>query len=602
MCGYIGSISNSKINIDSYRLSNQEIVCRGPDKTSELFSNSSKIFKLNNSNLNILAIFNRLSILELTELGDQPMYSIDNKTMLLFNGEIYNHNNLRKNLESKGIKFKSKNSDSEVLFEGLSFYGIEFINKLVGQFAITFLDLEKNLLYLIKDRVGQKPLFYEIENDKVIFSSNLKSINNINNKNEISSSQIFNFLNFGVIPSPSTIFKNIHKVKPGTYIKINLEDYSYSEVEYWNPSDFIADNPFDEKKFLELFSQSVQYRLVSDVPVANFLSGGLDSTSIVKNMYENGVEDINTFTVAVNDINYDESKWAKTVSEKYKTLHNVEKIDSQVDDEIILESIKAFDELYADPSTVISYLISKSIANNFKVAISGDGGDELLGGYLRTQLMLDRKKLPSNVIKALMNIYPSHFGSGQKILSNQRKSSDSYASYFEDINLLKLMNIVPKNRFSDLYFQSSSEEYKNLLLTDYSFYLPEMMMLKVDRSSMANSLEVRSPFVDNSLIEYVLSTELDFNILGRKNLLKKYLSTDFNSDFINRKKQGFVFDLENWIYSNLDLINDVVNSGSVVNNMNSNIVKILSKRKTRVNALRIWKIFLLEYYLIDFKN
>ena len=422
MCGYIGSISNSKINIDSYRLSNQELVCRGPDKTSELFSNSSKIFKLNNSNLNILAIFNRLSILELTELGDQPMYSIDNKTMLLFNGEIYNHNNLRKNLESKGIKFKSKNSDSEVLFEGLSFYGVEFINKLVGQFAITFLDLEKNLLYLIKDRVGQKPLFYEIENDKVIFSSNLKSINNINNKNEISSSQIFNFLNFGVIPSPSTIFKNIHKVKPGTYIKINLEDYSYSEIEYWNPSDFIADNPFDEKKFLELFSQSVQYRLVSDVPVANFLSGGLDSTSIVKNMYENGVEDINTFTVAVNDVNYDESKWAKTVSEKYKTLHNVEKIDSRVDDEIILESIKAFDELYADPSTVISYLISKSIANNFKVAISGDGGDELLGGYLRTQLMLDRKKLPSNVIKALMNIYPSHFGSGQKIMSNQRKA------------------------------------------------------------------------------------------------------------------------------------------------------------------------------------
>ena len=602
MCGYIGSISNSKINIDSYRLSNQEIVCRGPDKTSELFSNSSKIFKLNNSNLNILAIFNRLSILELTELGDQPMYSIDNKTMLLFNGEIYNHNNLRKNLESKGIKFKSKNSDSEVLFEGLSFYGVEFINKLVGQFAITFLDLEKNLLYLIKDRVGQKPLFYEIENDKVIFSSNLKSINNINNKNEISSSQIFNFLNFGVIPSPSTIFKNIHKVKPGTYIKINLEDYSYSEIEYWKPSDFIADNPFDEKKFLELFSQSVQYRLVSDVPVANFLSGGLDSTSIVKNMYENGVEDINTFTVAVNDINYDESKWAKTVSEKYNTLHNVEKIDSQVNDEIILESIKAFDELYADPSTVISYLISKSIANNFKVAISGDGGDELLGGYLRTQLMLDRKKLPSKVIKALMNIYPSHFGSGQKILSNQRKSSDSYASYFEDINLLKLMNIVPKNRFSDLYFQSSSEEYKNLLLTDYSFYLPEMMMLKVDRSSMANSLEVRSPFVDNSLIEYVLSTELDFNVLGRKNLLKKYLSTDFNSDFLHRKKQGFVFDLENWIYNNLDLINDVVNSGSVVNNMNSNIVKILSKRKTRINALRIWKIFLLEYYLIDFKK
>ena len=163
------------------------------------------------------------------------------------------------------------------------------------------------------------------------------------------------------------------------------------------------------------------------------------------------------------------------------------------------------------------------------------------------------------------------------------------------------MNLNPADIYGELYFKESGNDYKNLLLSDYKFYLPEMMMLKVDRSSMANSLEVRSPFVDHKLIEYVLSTESNFMDSGPKSLLKNYLKPDFNHDFLNRKKQGFVFDLENWVYKNIDLINEVINSGEILTDLNKDIINVISKRKTRVNALRIWKLFILEKYLGNLK-
>ena len=266
-----------------------------------------------------------------------------------------------------------------------------------------------------------------------------------------------------------------------------------------------------------------------------------------------------------------------------------------------MESINAFDELYSDPSTVLSYQISKVISKNYKVAISGDGGDELLGGYKRISLMLKRRTLPNSFINFLNKIYPNHYGSSQEILYRKRDSAMSYASFFEDNNLLNLLNLNPADRYSELFFKESGNDYKNLLLSDYKFYLPEMMMLKVDRSSMANSLEVRSPFVDHKLVEYVLSTESNFMDSGPKSLLKNYLKPDFNHDFLNRQKQGFVFDLENWVYKNIDLIHETINSGEILTDLNKDIINVISKRKTRVNALRIWKLFILEKYLGNLK-
>tara|TARA_S200000501_G_scaffold301239_1_gene288410 strand:- start:11 stop:667 length:657 start_codon:yes stop_codon:yes gene_type:complete len=215
--------------------------------------------------------------------------------------------------------------------------------------------------------------------------------------------------------------------------------------------------------------------------------------------------------------------------------------------------------------------------------------------------MLKRDTLPNSVVKFLHKIYPRHYGSAQEILFRMRDSGMAYASFFEDSNLLNLLNLNTTDRYSELFFKESGNNYKDLLLSDYKFYLPEMMMLKVDRSSMANSLEVRSPFVDHKLVEYILSTESKFMDNGPKSLLKKYLKPDFSHDFLNRQKQGFVFDLENWVYKNIDLIHETINSGEILTNLNKDIISIISKRKTRVNALRIWKLFILEKYLSNLK-
>ena len=601
MCGFIGEITKEKSNFENIRIANKPIVCRGPDNTSEIHSTNHKLFNDTHGEYNISWIFNRLSILELSELGNQPMISMKYKTMMMFNGEIYNYKELKAELIKEGVKFNSHNSDSEVLLLGLSHYGVKFLDKLIGQFSIIFFDYKKNDLYLIRDRLGQKPLFYNIHKNKVIFSSNLKSIYNLENNHKISNRQLVNYINFGVVPSPNTIFEDISKVLPGTFIKVNLDNFSFEKTTYWNPSDYIDSKKFNEDKFFDLFSKSIDHRLVSDVPIANFLSGGLDSTSIVKSQFDNKSENINTFTVGVDDQRYDESGWAELVSKKYQTKHTLVKINSKFDNDIILESINAFDELYSDPSTVLSYQISKVISKNYKVAISGDGGDELLGGYKRTSLMLKRGTLPNSFVNFLHKIYPKHYGSAQEILYRKRDSAKAYASFFEDNNLLNLLNLNPADIYGELYFKESGNDYKNLLLSDYKFYLPEMMMLKVDRSSMANSLEVRSPFVDHKLIEYVLSTESNFMDSGPKSLLKNYLKPDFNHDFLNRKKQGFVFDLENWVYKNIDLIHEVINSGEILTDLNKDIINVISKRKTRVNALRIWKLFILEKYLGNLK-
>jgi len=601
MCGFIGEITKEKSNIESLRIANKPIVCRGPDNTSEIHSSNSKLFNDKHGEYNISWIFNRLSILELSELGNQPMISMQYKTMMMFNGEIYNYKELKTDLIKKGIKFNSHNSDSEVLLLGLSHYGVKFIDRLIGQFSIVFFDYEKNDLYLIRDRLGQKPLFYNIYKNKVIFSSNLKSIYNLENDHKISNKQLVNYINFGVVPSPNTIFEDVSKVLPGTFIRVNLDNFSFEKTTYWSPSDYIDSKKFNEDRFFDLFSKSIDHRLVSDVPIANFLSGGLDSTSIVKSQFDNKSETINTFTIGVDDKKYDESGWAELVSKKYQTNHTLVNINSKFDNDIILESINAFDELYSDPSTVLSYQISKVISKNYKVAISGDGGDELLGGYKRISLMLKRRTLPNSFINFLNKIYPNHYGSSQEILYRKRDSAMSYASFFEDNNLLNLLNLNPADRYSELFFKESGNDYKNLLLSDYKFYLPEMMMLKVDRSSMANSLEVRSPFVDHKLVEYILSTESNFMDSGPKSLLKKYLKPDFNHDFLNRQKQGFVFDLENWVYKNIDLIHETINSGEILSDLNKDIINVISKRKTRVNALRIWKLFILEKYLGNLK-
>ena len=594
MCGFTGVISNSILTKDFIFKCNEISQCRGPDSTEYY---QSKI-----GDFHIYQIFNRLSILDLSKEANQPMVSKEFYNSIMFNGEIYNHADLRKLLISKNLEFKTNHSDTEVLLNGLSYFGIEFINQLIGQFSIFFNSAKNKKAYLVRDRLGQKPLYYRYSKNNFSFGSNLKTLLKINNNSfSISDSAVSEYLNYGYVSSPNTIFDDYKKIKPGNFLTI---DYSgpkikIFETEYWNVKHLDSENDFNTEEFFDIFDDANKIRQNADVDVANFLSGGLDSSSIIKSTFESN-KNINTFSIYVDNKKYDEREYIKTVVDKYNTNHVSVDISSQINTDDILESINSLDEPYSDPSVVPSYILSKEISKHYKVAISGDGGDELLGGYKRT---LDSLKNSSNFLSNLFSYiyyaYPPYLGSGNKFLSKSSNLETRYRSYLEDEKLLDLLGLKSqKHHFANDLNNNPKYSYKELIKAEYKLYLPEMMMFKVDRTSMANSLEVRSPFVDHRLVEYILSTSNNqLEKLSGKKLLKDYLSNDFNNEFINRKKQGFVFDVESWVFNNIVFINEYLDRGSLVKDMKPNILNLLTRNKTRINGIRIFKLFILENYL-----
>lgn len=595
MCGFLGVVSKNKLNLNSEKIKNEFLICRGPDEYKCYNGEFSHLF--NNRDLNHFVFqFNRLAILDLSNKASQPMISKDYKSILMFNGEIFNHKELRNELEKEGIQFYTNHSDSEVILNGISVFGKHFIEKLRGQFAISYYDSKSNNLLLARDRLGQKPLFYKFDKENVRFSSNLKSLYD-KNKDLVSERSIEDYLNYGVVPSPNTIFKNIYKLKPAQIITFDLskEVNVSSDNIYWKIEDYIMNEKFSKNEFFNLFSESIKIRENADVAVATFLSGGIDSTSIVKNMSDRGSL-TNTYSIGYVDNKYDESKWSSMVANKYKTNHDLNIVNFANDVEGVLNSMDIFDEPYSDPSTYPSFLISKEISNKYKVAISGDGGDELLGGYRRINILTNPDIRKSNIYKILYDNYPNRFGTGSKLLTKSKDLLSSHTSFFSDKKLLGLLDISDNNTFENDYWFEGNNIYKSILITEYKFFLSEMMMLKVDRTSMANSLEVRSPFVDHKLIEYILSHEASyFQFDFQKSLLKNYLLDDFDKNFVNRDKKGFVFNVESFIYKNIDLIFDILNQN--YSGLNQKKIKKLKLVKSRINALRIWRILFLEKYL-----
>ena len=595
MCGFIGKISTDNINEEELKFSNRLIQCRGPD------SKKNKHFKENEFNFSL--IFNRLSILDLSENADQPMSSNDGNSVLMFNGEIFNHQDLRKELETKNIKFNTNHSDSEVILHGLEYFGKKFISQLRGQFSIFYINKRKKTILLARDRVGQKPLYYHLSNNNLVIGSNLIAVSKLVHNKTISQSSINEYLMCGVISSPNTIFENIQKLKPAEIIEIGYEDKLKiidSEI-FWKLANFVDNKPFQSDEFFSILSDSISIRNLADVPIANFLSGGIDSSLIV--MFQSLIQSKpNTFSVGYEDAKYDESKWSNLVSEKYSTNHdlmfiNIDDLKNLVDD-----SLNIFDEPYADPSVLPSYSISKLISQNYKVAISGDGGDELSGGYLRTHQTLNSINFNHAILKIIYDMYPSYLGSGVNILRNSDNKIAAYSTYFEDKKLLNLLKIKQNNNFTEKFIKSDFTNYKNLMFTEYKFYLAEQMMLKVDRTSMASSLEVRSPFVDHRIVEYLFSTdEKDYISKEPKFILKHLLADDFNSEFLNRKKMGFVFNVEDYIKNNILQIQNILFNGLDIFQKNSNQIKKLSTFYSRTNALRLWKMFTLQKFINSLK-
>ena len=592
MCGFLGVITNNNIQKSHIKSGNEFLSCRGPDDHRQIEGQLSEKF-------NYLFSFHRLSIIDLSENASQPMTTKNGNSIIMFNGEIYNFRELRKEMEEAGIRFSTSHSDTEVLLLGIENYGTEFIDKVEGQFSVAFLNEKEEKLTLIRDRLGQKPLYYSLNENELIFSSSFKSVLTYKNNFEINSDQISVFFELGIIPSPNTLDQNIFKLEPGEIIEFSITKLNIEKkYKYWKIDDYVSENPFDEEIFLELFNKAVQKRLVSDVPIATLLSGGIDSTSIVKSLYGTSLNKVNTYSVSNKNPAYDESIWSKKVSEKYSTNHTVEEIDGQnlLDDP--LEVIRLFDEPYSDPSIFPSNLIYNRISQDYKVALSGDGGDELLGGYEKVSLSISKSYWPDFLLRFLVKIIPSEFGTGAGILKKSSNHFDSFTALTTDKKLIRLLSLTSGISFRKKYLDSRLGVLKSLIIADYRLYLSEMMLHKVDRTSMANSLEVRSPFLDHKLIEYVLGSDMSFfNLEKSKLILKNYLHPDFSDDFILRKKMGFVFDLESWIFTNEDLILNIINSH---NFLNTKRIKKLFKRKSRINAIRILKILTMCLFVDDY--
>ena len=595
MCGFTGCFSFRNISSQDVDEGNKLAVCRGPDNQKNISGSEDINFDL---------WFNRLSIIDLNDNANQPMVSSSLNSLIMFNGEIYNSNKLRQKKELKNYDFKTSHSDTETLLAGLEISGIEFINNLEGQFSFIYWNKQEKKIFFVKDRLSQKPLYFNLNENTITFASNLKSILKILKNNHVNDNYIKQYIAYGVVFSPNTIFDNIHKVEPGHYLEIDYIDNIFKSTvnKYWQPFDFIENKKFSQEEFLDIFSESVEKRLVSDVPIASFLSGGLDSTSIVKKISELGHR-INTFSVVVDKSEINEESYIKEVVSKYNTNHSQIKVESSISSKNVFEALDCLDEPYGDPSIVPSFLLSKLISQDFKVAISGDGGDELLGGYSRMKNHLVKRSKLKNLYSKLYKTYPPLFGTGTRLKSFSNDFLEAHKSYIEDEKLVGLLFDTQINSQSGINFIEDKSLYKSVLINEYKYYLSEQMMFKVDRASMANSLEVRSPLVDNKLVEYILNTSHNYISKESQKLpLVDYLKEDFDSSFLNRPKQGFVFDYHTWVFENFNLISDIIDNSELNKYFHANKIYMLNKFKTRINALRLWRIFVLANYLNSVKS
>lgn len=595
MCGFTGSFSFKNIENQKIKEANRFCECRGPDNISNL-----KNEDFVNSNL----WFNRLAIIDLSINANQPMKSKLSNSILLFNGEIYNSKNLKEKLLHDKYPFVTSHSDTEVLLAGLEIFGIDFINKLEGQFAFVYWKKDVNKIYMARDRVGQKPLYYSINNTTFNFSSNLKSVLKLTNKLEIREDSVSNYLIRGANFTPSTLFENIFKVERASYIIIDYSSGQFKEnkIQYWNEERYINNLKFNEEEFIELFQDSVLKRLISDVPIATFCSGGLDSTSIIQAQYNNDIT-VNTFSVTFEDKKNNEKNYIDKVVEKFNTNHTEILFKNSEIFESVDKAIESLDEPYSDPSIVPTYVISQLISKNYKVAISGDGGDELLGGYERMKNHLKKRNSLTELIYSISKFYPPYLGTGTSFTSRSKNYEEAYFSYFEDKNFQNYVTGKTLEDLNFLNFDALGSIYKSILKSEYNYYLSDQMMYKVDRMSMANSLEVRSPFVDNKLIEYIFSHDTNYLSLDTQKLpILNYLKPNFGSSFLNRPKQGFVFDYKQWVSLNRDFIIDTIASSETKNYLNfKNLIRI-SRIPTRINSLRIWKVYVLSKYFHSLNN
>jgi len=591
MCGIVGYWDN--IGVDTTIIENmvQQITHRGPDGAGIWISE-----------IPTLALgHRRLSIVDLTQAGYQPMLSSCKRFVITFNGEIYNHLKIRAilNNENSGFNWRG-HSDTETLITALQHWGIEkTLKKLEGMFAFALWDKQKKILTLGRDRLGEKPLYYGWQNKTFMFASELKAFKkNPNFIGEIDREAISLQMRHSYIPAPFTIYKNIRKLTPGCYLNINFEKMlsndHLSPVPYWSFSDTIkkgqqnllCGSETDAIDGLDiLLTNSVHKQMMSDVPVGAFLSGGIDSSLITALMQINSNKPINTFTIGFNESDYSEAIHAKLVSEYLGTNHNELYLSHQDALDIIPQLPTLYDEPFSDASQIPTFLLSKMTRDHVTVSLSGDGGDELFGGYNRyvwsRSIWQYLNKFPLPIRKIIQNIlmtFPpltwnklidniSHLLPRKMRFNNMGDKIHKLANLFDSPNQSYMYSklISHWDNTTDLVLGLKKEPHtilsdnnkylkelsftENMMYIDSISYLPDDILVKVDRASMGVSLETRVPFLDHNLIEFSWKIPLHMKILEGEGkwLLKEVLYKYVPRKLVDRPKMGFGIPIDSWL-------------------------------------------------------
>lgn len=622
MCGITGIFSFNN-SAESYRSRIDDAVAtlksRGPD------SNGVYIGK------NVGFGHTRLSIIDTSDAGSQPFLDSTGRYALVFNGEFYNHNDFRSELISDGILFKS-GSDTEVLLYLLIKYGEKAIEKINGCFAFAFYDSETERIIAARDRMGINPLVYFHDQEKFIFASEIKALFAYEITKELNTAAVYTYFQLNYLPANISMIKNVHKLEPGNYIiadKTGIIIKSYYKIPNAPISENYDDYKTASKKLRDLLDAAVERRLMSDVPLGCFLSGGIDST-IITALASGHTKHLNTFSIGFKDEEFfDETSFAEIVAKRYKTNHTTFKISNDDLLNNLTEMLDYLDEPFADSSALAVNLLSKLTRTKVTVALSGDGADEIFAGYNKHAAHFNAsyaraKEKIAAAMNPLWKVVPKsrnskvsnfarqldRFATGFKLSPDERYwywasiGSESYVSSLLDIKI----DYAEFSQKKSKYVNSNCglEDINQVLYTDMQLILPGDMLTKTDLMSMANSLEVRTPFLDHTVVDYAFSLPSHYKINSnqRKKILKDCCSDLIPKELINRPKHGFEVPLLKWFRKELwpMIDKDLLSEDFVKEQGIFNYEEILKLKKKifssgpEDSAAKIWALIVFQHW------